>query len=114
MVPAAIYLLFGTQRRAQGGHSTATDIAFAVGVLALLGKRVNPALRVLSSALAIADDVAAILIIALFYVEGLASTRHPGGALGCGNDNCRGDEEYMPHSRMSRRHDGLAAARRRC
>lgn len=73
LAPALIYAAF-TGGAAQDGWAipTATDIAFAVGVLALLGRRVNPSLRVLLLAIAIADDIVAVLIIALFYAEGIA------------------------------------------
>ncbi|NOZ01813.1 MAG: Na+/H+ antiporter NhaA [Deltaproteobacteria bacterium] len=73
LVPAAIYLVLNAGSSAVHGWGVpmATDIAFAVGVLALLGRRVPPALRVLLLALAIIDDIGAILVIALFYSSGI-------------------------------------------
>lgn len=73
IVPACIYIAFnsGSETRHGWGVPMATDIAFAVGVLALLGSRVPAALRVLLLALAIIDDIGAILVIALFYSSGV-------------------------------------------
>ena len=73
VVPALFYWALNPSGAARQGWGVpmATDIAFAVGILALLGKRVPAALRVLLLALAIIDDIGAILVIALFYSSGI-------------------------------------------
>ncbi len=73
VAPALVYMaLIGNDEGGQSGWGIpmATDIAFVVGFLALFGRRVPPGLKILLLALAIVDDIGAILVIAIFYSDG--------------------------------------------
>jgi len=74
IVPAALYLILAgaPDIRSGWGVPMATDIAFAIGILTLLGKRVPASLRLLLLAIAVIDDLGAIVVIALFYSSGIS------------------------------------------
>ena len=75
VVPAAVYLVFNQSGDASAGWGIpmATDIAFAIGILSLLGNRISTPLKVFLLSLAIVDDIGAIIVIAIFYTSDLAT-----------------------------------------
>ena len=76
ILPALIYTLFnlGGKGEAGWGIPMATDIAFVIGLMALLGSHVPTNLKIFVTALAIADDIGAVLVIAFFYTSNLSLT----------------------------------------
>lgn len=102
-VPAAIYAYFNWSNPVDlNGWAipAATDIAFALGILMLLGSRVPLAIKVFLTAVAIIDDLGAIVIIALFYTENLSVTSLVwaiGGLIICAIMNLRGVTRIAPY-----------------
>lgn len=73
VIPALIYVALNPSNPLGFGVPMATDIAFALGILMLLGKRVNPALKLFLVALAVVDDLGAVLVVATVYTSDIQS-----------------------------------------
>lgn len=69
VIPALVYISFNLDDPKGFGIPMATDIAFALGILMLLGKRVNPALKLFLVALAVVDDLGAVIVVATVYTS---------------------------------------------
>lgn len=86
LVPALVYVLVNPEGPARVGWGIpmATDIAFALGVLAVMGSRVPLGLKIMLTALAIVDDIGAVLVIAVFYTDQIATSALVAGVVGVG------------------------------
>ncbi len=73
VIPALIYVVLNPENPLGFGIPMATDIAFALGILMILGKRVNPALKLFLVALAVVDDLGAVLVVATLYTSEIHS-----------------------------------------